>query len=89
VVVGLYGRARAVELVREWLPRPAGNLEEDRGRRPVLLFEGGPGSGKTAVLDSLAGQLSGQAPYAHIDLKTVGNQLDTAAIPQLLAALAF
>lgn len=82
----LFGRNRVREMVQGWLLRPTSSTEQ--GVRPVLLLEGGPGSGRTAALDALGGELRGQVPYAHVDLKVVQNDHGPAAIPELLAAAA-
>lgn len=82
----LFGRGSVRKLVHDWLPRPTPGAEQ--GVRPVLLLEGGPGSGRTAVLAALGGELRGQVPYAHVDLKVVQNDHGPAAVPELLAALA-
>src|SRR5438105_12117331 len=78
----LYGRDRAITLVREFMDRPAQN----RGRRvPIVVFTGSRGSGKTALLSDLARRLDQRVPYAYLDLETV----DAPGTPELLSALAF
>ena len=78
----LYGRDRAITLVREFMDRPAQN----RGRRvPIVVFTGSRGSGKTALLSDLARRLDQRVPYAYLDLETV----DAPGTPEVLSALAF
>ncbi|HEY0697714.1 MAG TPA: hypothetical protein VGD43_07870, partial [Micromonospora sp.] len=76
----IVGRQHAVELVRQVMTCPDGP-----GNPPVLVFEGDRGSGRTALLTSLAELLDGRVPYAHIDLGAGG----PAGVPELLSALAF
>jgi hypothetical protein len=64
----LYGRTRAIELVREFATRA-----EDAVARPILVFTGAKGCGKTALLDALGTSLRGKTPYARIDCATVRN----------------
>ncbi|MGH3612216.1 MAG: hypothetical protein ACRDRK_06330 [Pseudonocardia sp.] len=52
---------------------------------PVLVFEGGRGSGKSALLTGLATLLDQRVPYALIDFEKSRH----AAVPEVLAALAF
>ncbi|MGH3378109.1 MAG: ATP-binding protein, partial [Actinoallomurus sp.] len=57
----LYGRADAVGLAADLLER------DDGDPRPVLIFVGPGGSGKTALLDGLESQLDQYVPYARMD----------------------
>jgi hypothetical protein len=68
VVVRLYGRGLAGELVRKSLPRVDAEAEVRR-QYSVLLFEGDIGSGKTILLKVLEAQFDTKLPYAYIDLK--------------------
>ncbi|MDW5329725.1 hypothetical protein [Plantactinospora sp. KLBMP9567] len=76
----LFGRRHAVELVRQVMASP-----QDRPPPPVLVFEGGRGVGKSALLDAVATLLDGRVPFAHIDLRTPGRP----GTPEVLFALAF
>lgn len=58
----LYGRTRAVKLVREFATRLV-----ERSSAPILIFTGAKGCGKTALLDALGASLRGKTPYARID----------------------
>jgi hypothetical protein len=81
----LIGRKHAALLVRELMePRGAGN---SRGRRqaPVLVFEGGHGSGKSALLDGLGELLDTRVPYARVDFEAD----EARTVSQVLSALAF
>ena len=90
----LYGRTLEIEMVRELMyrrelmlpPKDAGRAVGDR--QPVLVFEGGDATGKTALLDDLAHRCAGRVPYAYLDLERAETKLGDAAMPQLLAALA-
>lgn len=87
----LYGRKLESDLVYELMRR-----QEDTGHpvadwQPVLVLEGGAATGKTALMDALAGGCAGRVPCAYLDLDLdhVEGELGDAAIPKLLAALAF
>jgi hypothetical protein len=88
VVLGsnrLYGRRRAIELVRELMAR------EDKGdvlhnqHFPIQVLEGFRGAGKTALLTELADLLDQRVPYARLDFEA--NKL--ASVPEALRTLAF
>ncbi|GAA0366283.1 AAA family ATPase [Actinoallomurus spadix] len=81
----LYGRDRAVHVVREFMERPERGRRRTTREAPILLFEGPRGSGKTALLDLLARSLDGKVPYARVDFEDMGE----AAGYEVLAALAF
>lgn len=57
----------------------------DGGRRPVLLFTGPGGSGKTVLFDGLESRLDGYVPYARLDCAQAGD----GSVPKMLMALAF
>lgn len=75
----LYGRADAVRLAADLLER------DDGDPRPVLIFVGPGGSGKTALLDGLESQLDQYVPYARMDCAVAGD----GSVPEMLMALAF
>lgn len=81
----LYGRDRAIELVREFLARPEHSGVPRSRRVPVLVFTGARGSGKTALLAELAHRLEQKVPFARVDCETT--DADTAG--EMLSALAF
>ncbi|MCO6008328.1 hypothetical protein NE236_25450 [Actinoallomurus purpureus] len=81
----LFGRDRAVLVVREFMERPEQGRERLTREAPILIFEGPCGSGKTALLDSLEGSLEQRVPYARIDFEAIGD----VAVYEVLAALAF
>ncbi|ASU83847.1 hypothetical protein CDO52_14580 [Nocardiopsis gilva YIM 90087] len=54
-------------------------------RRPILVFEGMQGIGKSALLDHIAGLLHQQVPYAYIDFQ----HTPQADVAKVLSALAF
>lgn len=75
----LYGRADALALAADLLAR------DDADPRPVLVFTGPGGSGKTALLDGLESQLDQYVPYARVDCAVAGD----GSVPKMLMALAF
>ncbi|MGI8816637.1 MAG: hypothetical protein ACR2G2_15515 [Pseudonocardia sp.] len=54
--------------------------------RPVLVFEGAHGSGKTALLGMLVGKLDQHVPHALVNLEETPT---TTSVPDVLSALAF
>lgn len=78
------GRDRAIKLVRSFMERPESAGEPSSQHYPVLVFEGARGSGKTALLDTLATALAQQVPYARFNFKAKPD----AAVPKVLSALA-
>jgi hypothetical protein len=54
-------------------------------RRPVLVFEGARGYGKTALIDMLAQQCDQRVPHARISLE----EYRAATVPEVLSAIAF
>ncbi|MDT0268042.1 hypothetical protein RM844_17310 [Streptomyces sp. DSM 44915] len=55
-----------------------------RGRRPVVFFEGGPGSGKSLLLRTLDDWVNQHVPYARVDFAASGYD----EIPRTLVLLA-
>jgi hypothetical protein len=81
----LFGRVSAVELVRELMQRSVDPTA--RGERlPIVIFEGMRGSGKTALLNALAGLVDQRVPYAYLNFEA-GNQVRV-QIPQVMSAIA-
>ncbi|MGI9000426.1 MAG: hypothetical protein ACR2GH_02040 [Pseudonocardia sp.] len=81
------GRVSAVNVVRALMDRPASGGGPPQSRdRPVLVFEGARGSGKTALLNELTALLDQGVPHTRIDLET--NPRPT-SVPDVLSALAF
>jgi hypothetical protein len=89
VTSSLYGRKLEIDLVRTLMHRPEDSAHTGSGRQPVFVLEGGAATGKTALLDTLAKGCAGRVPCAYLDLDSVEAELGNAAIPKLLAALAF
>ncbi|MCO5996236.1 hypothetical protein [Actinoallomurus rhizosphaericola] len=81
----LFGRDRAVLVVREFMERPEQGRRRTARETPILIFEGPAGSGKTALLDCLEDALENRVPYARVDFAKIGNM----AVYEVLAALAF
>jgi hypothetical protein len=83
----IFGRLAVRMLVRDHLARPEPNAGERR--RPVLVVEGRPGSGRTSVVDALAGELSGRSPYARFDLAEAQRRIErTDGVAPLIALAA-
>ncbi|MBB6171536.1 hypothetical protein HNR23_001596 [Nocardiopsis mwathae] len=82
---GIVGREHAIAAIRHLMTRPGPEGTPTGARRPILVFEGMHGIGKTALLDHVSGLLHQQVPHAHIDVRH-SPQADAA---QLLSALAF
>jgi len=81
------GRVAAINVVRALMKRPAsGGGPPQSQDRPVLVFEGARGSGKTALLDELTALLDQGVPYTRIDLE---KDPQPASVPDVLSALAF
>ncbi|MGH3813977.1 MAG: hypothetical protein ACRDUV_16250 [Pseudonocardiaceae bacterium] len=78
------GRDHAIKLVRSFMERPESAGEPSSQHYPVLVFEGARGSGKTALLDTLATALAQQVPYARFNFKAKPD----ATVPEVLSALA-
>lgn len=81
----IFGRERAINLVRAFMERPERNGIPRSQDYPVLVVEGARGSGKTALLDTLVTLLDQRVPHARIDFEASGH----AAVPEVLSALAF
>ncbi|MGH3907272.1 MAG: hypothetical protein ACRDTE_24315 [Pseudonocardiaceae bacterium] len=81
----IFGRERAINLVRSLMERPERNGIPRSQDYPVLVVEGARGSGKTALLNRLATLLDQRVPYARIDFEASGH----AVVPEVLSALAF
>ncbi|MGH4025958.1 MAG: hypothetical protein ACRDRV_15385 [Pseudonocardiaceae bacterium] len=82
----IFGRVPAVGVVRALMTRPRRDGMPQGLNRPVLVFEGARGSGKTALIDMLVGLLDQRVPYARVDLE--GSPQST-SVPDVLSALAF
>lgn len=80
----IFGRDRAINLVRSLMERPAVGRQLSSRHYPILVFEGARGSGKTALLDTLATALAQQVPYARFNFETKPD----ATVPEVLSALA-
>ncbi|WP_062204148.1 hypothetical protein [Streptomyces sp. NBRC 109706] len=65
-------------LMQPGYPLPAGQ------RRPAVFFQGGPGSGKTLLLNDLADRVDQYVPYAHVDFEDSRHD----EIPHTLSVLA-
>src|SRR5436305_11843968 len=74
-----------MELVRELMKRSISRSSVDE-RRPVLVFEGVRGSGKSALLARLAELADQRVPYAYLNFEAAGQS--RARVPQVLSALA-
>jgi hypothetical protein len=82
---GLYGRNRAIALVREFMERPEVNGYPTTRRTPIVIFTGPRGSGKSALLDGLGRSVRDNVPYARINC----GRLKSAAAWKVLPLLAF
>ncbi|WP_049564883.1 ATP-binding protein [Streptomyces sp. SBT349] len=78
----IFERQAAVRAVRA-LIRPDYPLPQGR-HRPIVVFEGGHGSGKTLLLDTLAARADQHVPYARVDFAEATYD----DVAQLLPALA-
>jgi hypothetical protein len=63
----LYGRQGPTALVREFMTRPERDGYPTSRPVPIIVFTGSRGCGKTALVNDLADQFTGQVPYARID----------------------
>ena len=81
------GRVSAINVVRALMDRLGSGGGPPQSRdRPVLVFEGARGSGKTALLNELTALLDQGVPYTRIDLETGPRPT---SVPDVLSALAF
>ncbi|GAA2530852.1 hypothetical protein [Pilimelia columellifera] len=64
----LVGRSLDVSLVHRAVLRVPDTDPGRRGAAPVVVFEAGPGGGKTALLSALAESVAGRAPHSYLDL---------------------
>lgn len=80
-----YGRKGVIDLVRALMTRREQGGMLRNQQFPILVVEGFPGAGKTALLSNLAARLDQQVPHAQLDLEANKQ----ASVPQLLSALAF
>lgn len=81
----LIGRDDAMMLVRDLTDRPLIGGRRRSRLRPVLVVEGARGTGKSALLRHIAGQLDQRAPYARLDFEAS----PAADVPEVLSAVAF
>jgi len=81
----LAGRRHAIALVRELMARPEQHGMPRSQDHPVLVFEGGRGSGKSALLTGLGTLLDQRVPYAYVNFEKNRH----ATVPEVLSALAF
>lgn len=81
----VYGRRRAIELVRELMTREKRGRSLRNRRHPILVVEGFQGTGKTALLSTLVELLDQRVPHARLDFEANSR----ASVPQVLSALAF
>src|SRR5438874_4420 len=79
----MFGRRRALALVREFLERPEQDGRPRSRRVPVLVFIGPRGSGKTTLVAELARQLDDRVPHARIDFRTTTEIPTNTVIPTL------
>src|SRR5215470_14191491 len=63
----LYDRQGPTALVREFMTRPERDGYPTSRRVPIIVFTGSRGCGKTALVNELADEFTGQVPYARID----------------------
>lgn len=83
--IRLQGRERTISLVREFAARPEkGGLPRNRPS-PIVVFTGGRGNGKSALLKELADRMDQQIPHASIDCEQAGHTTTS----ELLSGLTF
>jgi hypothetical protein len=86
--VVLYGRDAVIEVARRLIVHGLPAPGDAKRQPPGLILVGPPGSGRTAVLSEIAGNLTGQ-PHVKINTNRLANVGPHASILDLLSTLVF
>lgn len=81
----IIGWKPAVHVIHELMTRPESAGVRQSLDRPVLVFEGARGNGKTALLTMLVELVDQNAPHAHVDLEADSRPT---SVPDVLSVLA-